>query len=213
MSVPRRDSPVFNDMPLVVLALAATIAAVFLIGTMSPEFDLWARYLGVVITIGIADHPSPLGPWSPFLLHVFLHSGWLHFAFNMGALLAFGTAAARPFGHGWRGQLGFLLFFFASAAGGAAGHILANWGEMAPMVGASTALSGCIAAAGWVRGGRNGMLRLAVPWLLFNLVLAALGTQTMITIAWAGHIGGLVIGAVLYPVFVALFTGRPVDLR
>lgn len=208
MTVPRRDSPVFNDVPIVVLGLAAAIAGVFLAGTLMPGFELWSRYAGVLLPNHVAGHPSPLGPWSPWLLHVFLHSGWLHLGLNVAALLAFGTAAARPFGQALRGQAGFLVFFFICALGGAAGHVLANWNADAPMIGASTALSGCIAAAGWARGGWNGMLRLALPWLFLNLVLAVAGTQMWIAIAWAGHIGGLVAGALLYPLVLAVFGQR-----
>tara|TARA_R100000149_G_C5727890_1_gene48162 strand:- start:282 stop:437 length:156 start_codon:yes stop_codon:yes gene_type:complete len=49
------------------------------------------------------------------------------------------------------------------------------------------------------------MASMALPWLAINLVFAAIGTQMWIAIAWAAHIGGLLAGVTLYPVFLAVF--------
>jgi membrane associated rhomboid family serine protease len=79
------------------------------------------------------------------------------------------------------------------------------------MGGASTGVSGLIAAAGWVRGGFRGMLGLALPWIGFNIVIALTGMVLPIPISWAGHIGGTVAGALLFPLVLAVFgeAGRP----
>ncbi|MFW6413549.1 MAG: rhomboid family intramembrane serine protease, partial [Oceanicaulis sp.] len=145
---------------------------------------------------------------TPYVLHVFVHFGWLHALMNLGALIAFGAAAVRPFGKGLRASLGFLAFFFACAIAGAVLSKAVHWSEPSVMVGASTAISGVLAAAGWAFGGRAGMLRIAVPWLVINAVLALADPVFNHPIAWAGHIGGLVIGMVCYPLFVRTFRAR-----
>ena len=63
----------------------------------------------------------------------------------------------------WRGgsALRFLLFFAVTAAAGTAMHLAVNFGEAVLMVGASAAISGCMAAAtrfAFQRGGPLG------PW-------------------------------------------------
>jgi membrane associated rhomboid family serine protease len=70
--------------------------------------------------------------------------------------LAFGTPVARRFG-----VLRFMLFFAATAAAGAAVHLVTHFGDKAPVVGASAAISGAMAAAirfVFQRGGPLGAL-------------------------------------------------------
>ena len=57
-------------------------------------------------------------------------------------------------------------------------------------------------------GGWRGMLRLALPWIGLNLVIAVTGLAFPIPISWAGHIGGTLAGIVLTPVLIALFGRR-----
>jgi hypothetical protein len=71
-------------------------------------------------------------------------------------LLPFGSALARRFG-AWR----FLAFFAVTAAAGAALHLATHAGEQFPMIGASAAISGTMAAAmrfAFQRGGPLGLL-------------------------------------------------------
>lgn len=151
---------------------------------------------------------APLGGLSPYVLHVFVHAGWWHVLLNMGILLAVGSAAAAPFGRGMPAAAGFIAFYLTCAIAGAALHALIHINEPTVMVGASTAVSGVFAAAGWARGGRAGMLRLAAPWLLINALIAIGGIFYSIPIAWAGHVGGLLAGMLLYPAFVRVFRRR-----
>jgi membrane associated rhomboid family serine protease len=72
-------------------------------------------------------------------------------------LLPFGSAVARRFG-----TVRFLVFFAVTAAAGAALHLATHAGEQYPMIGASAAISGTMAAAmrfAFQRGGPLGMLR------------------------------------------------------
>lgn len=210
-SEPARQ-PVFNALPGVIALLALTMLGVHLL-------DAWAVgqgadgvhsviYNWAVLRTGpfLTQFPTaPVWGTSPYLLHVFVHFGWLHLFVNLGALLAFGAAALRPFGQGLRANLGFLSFFFACAIAGAGLSSLVHANDPQLMAGSSTAISGLVAAAGWASGGRAGMLRLGGPWLAMNLAMAVADQLFAIPISWSGHIGGLLVGMIAYPLFVALF--------
>jgi membrane associated rhomboid family serine protease len=79
--------------------------------------------------------------WS-FVTYAFIHGDLNHLIFNEVWLLAFGTPVARRFG-----PLRFMAFFALTAGAGAAVHLLVHFGEPLPMIGASAAISGAMAAA------------------------------------------------------------------
>lgn len=80
-------------------------------------------------------------PWT-FLTYAFLHGSWTHVLLNVVWLTAFGTAVARRFG-----SARFLLLMALCAVGGAAMQLVTQPGDVLPMVGASAAVSGAMAAA------------------------------------------------------------------
>ena len=84
-----------------------------------------------------------LGPriWT-FLTYALLHADLSHIGFNSLWLLPFGSALARRFG-----ALRFYAFLAATAIAGAAAHLLTHQRELAPMIGASAAVSGAMAAS------------------------------------------------------------------
>ncbi|MEQ8406069.1 MAG: rhomboid family intramembrane serine protease [Oceanicaulis sp.] len=206
-------TPMFNTFAPVVLVLGGLMLLVQISesvaggGGFGHGLVLW---LGVVRTGEMLEQlpPAPLFGLTPYVLHVFVHFGWLHLLMNLGALLAFGPAAARPFGRGWKSTPGFLIFFFTCAVGGAIATTLVHAGTPSIMAGASTALSGVIAGAGFAAGGRGVMTRIALPWLGVNVALAVGDLIFQHPIAWEGHIGGLVTGFAAYPLFVRLFAWR-----
>lgn len=211
----RVREPLFNAFPGVVLVLGAIMLGVQIADSMAAGQGGLAHGLiywaGTLRTGAVADAfpPAPVFGLSPYVLHVFVHFGWAHLLINLGALAAFGAVSRAPFGPGLRGDLGFLVFFFACAIGGAVLHQLTHMSAPSTMAGSSTAISGLLAAAGWVRGGRAGMLRLAAPWLLINLVIAFAGLVFPIPLAWAGHVGGLLVGMAAFPAFVRYLGVRP----
>ena len=79
--------------------------------------------------------------WTP-LSYAFLHGGWLHVGMNCLWLAAFGSPVARRFG-----SPRFLLFCGFSALAGALAHYVTHIADLAPVVGASAAVSGVMAAA------------------------------------------------------------------
>jgi membrane associated rhomboid family serine protease len=77
-----------------------------------------------------------------FFTYAFLHADLLHIGLNLAWLLPFGTALARRFG-AWR----YVIFMLVMSAAGAFAHLVTHPGAMVPMIGASAAISGAMAAA------------------------------------------------------------------
>ena len=140
----------FNIPPVVV----ATIGALGLVHAvrawlLTPRADIQllllfsfipARYDSSQLQ-GVVPGGWAADAWT-FVTYALLHGDVTHLALNGVWLLAFGSAVARRFG-----ALRFLAFFAITAAAGAALHLAAHAGDFFPMVGASAAISGCMAAA------------------------------------------------------------------
>ena len=77
-----------------------------------------------------------------FVTYSLIHGNLTHLCLNAVWLLAFGSAVARRFG-----AARFLAFSAVTAAAGAAAHLATHPGDCWPMVGASAAISGFMAAA------------------------------------------------------------------
>lgn len=153
--------------------------------------------------------PQPLGPLFPYIGHVLVHFGVLHIAMNLAILISIGRPVAAAFGWGGRGALGFVVLFLLCSVAGAVAQILVVGDEQMIMGGASTGVSGLIAAGGWATGGYRGMLRLALPWIGINLAIGLLGMAWPLPVGWAAHIGGTIAGAMLFPLLLPLFRRGP----
>jgi membrane associated rhomboid family serine protease len=95
--------------------------------------------------------------------YAFLHGSWTHVGVNSIWLVAFGPPIARRFG-----SVRFLAFFALTAAAGALAHWAVAPMDFSPLIGASAADSGLMAAAarfifqpGAPLGGSRGFSRLA----------------------------------------------------
>jgi membrane associated rhomboid family serine protease len=165
-------------------------------------------------------------PWTA-VTYAALHGSWTHVLLNSVWLAAFGTPVARRCG-----GLRFALLMLAAAIGGALAHGFVHPLSSVPMIGASAAVSGLMAAAarfvfasgepgpaGWPTQGLGDLLRnrraalfLAIWFgtnLLFGLIATPLGI-TDASIAWEAHIGGFVVGLLLFPV---IERGRHIPVR
>jgi membrane associated rhomboid family serine protease len=166
-----------------------------------------ARVTGEVI--GLDDGPLPL--WLTFLTHIFLHSGWVHLAMNMVFLAWVGRQVEGLVGTGR-----FLLLFFAGGIAGGALQVLLTQTSVAPIIGASGAISAVFAAYAllFARAGEDpatflGMrlsgetvraLRYASLWIGLQLLTGvAFNTQGAGGIAIWAHIGGFVAGLAFAP--------------
>jgi len=142
--------PALNIPPVIVavLALLALIHAVrTLVLTEQQDIDFLltfafvpARYDSSVLG-GVLPGGFGAELWT-FVTYSLIHADWIHFGVNAVWLLPFGSAVARRFG-----AARFLAFYAVTAAAGAAMHLLTHAGEQSPMIGASAAISGTMAAA------------------------------------------------------------------
>jgi membrane associated rhomboid family serine protease len=222
--------PVFN-VPAAVVAALALLAAVHgglaLLPADSDEFVVWvlafipARYVD-----GAGDIPGgPLAAWTSFVTHQFVHGDITHLLINGAWLLVFGSAVARRIG-----AARFLVFGLVCGIAGAITFMFVRWGEAVPMVGASGAISGLMAAgfrlllpaidngdihelresprsvrlatlAECLRSRR--VVLAAAAFVLVNFVIAV--AAPLLTdaagIAWEAHIGGFAAGLLLLGAF------------
>jgi membrane associated rhomboid family serine protease len=141
--------PFFN-MPAPVTALVALLVAIHLARLALPvQLDdqlLWSfGFVPLRFETSMLGPPIPGGwgalIWS-FVTYALLHADLMHLGFNILWLLPFGAAVARRFG-----ATRFFIFMTICAVGGALAHLLTHAGERAPMIGASAAISGAMAAA------------------------------------------------------------------
>jgi membrane associated rhomboid family serine protease len=147
---PHREH-IFN-IPPVIVAMLAAMALIHAVRTLllTPGQDNQLLLLFVFDPVRYGSGvlpggglPGGLGAqiWT-FVTYAFLHASWTHLGVNAIWFLAFGSAVARRFG-----TERFLIFFAVTAAAGAIAHLLAFGGENAPVLGASAAISGTMAAA------------------------------------------------------------------
>jgi membrane associated rhomboid family serine protease len=143
--------PIFN-VPAVIVALAVCLGLIqamveFVLSPQATEtlLELFAfdpaRYGAMVLPGQTLPGGVAADVWT-FVTYALFHASWMHLIFNLIWLLAFGTPVARRFGP-WR----FLAFFAVTAAGGALAHLLTHLGEDVPVIGASAAVIGMMAAA------------------------------------------------------------------
>ncbi|MCR4283386.1 MAG: rhomboid family intramembrane serine protease [Bauldia sp.] len=228
---PATRQPILN-LPLVVSGLIAILFAihairVFLLGS---DGDMQALITFAFIPVR-EIHPEAFAGmalegarvWS-FLTYAFLHGDWGHVTINAVWLAAFGTPLARRFG-----ASRFLLFSAIGAIAGAAAHLAVSPNSLAPMVGASAAISAQMAGASrfvfqtggpmWGRAGFDAYRRPAAPlgevvrdrrvlaflgvWFGINLIFGLTGGAGLAegAVAWDAHIGGFIAGLLLFPLF------------
>ena len=254
VQVNQRSEPMFNVPPVVV----ATVGVLLLVHGLRMLILTDAEDLKFLLTFAFiparydsdlligGSFPGGFGAdlWT-FVTYAFLHADLLHIGLNIAWLLPFGTALARRFGT-WR----YLAFMVTVAIAGAFAHLISHPGEMVPMIGASAAISGAMAAAlrfvfqkggplaAW--RGENHADAYQVPaapllatfrdprfllffgaWLGLN-ALFGLGSVAIVEqgqeIAWQAHIGGFVVGLLLFNAFDPVsrrseFDTKPSDSR
>ena len=138
--------PIFN-VPTAVAAVLVLMAAIHGgLALLPDELDeqmIWtlafvpARYTGMAGEIP----GGPLAAWTSFVTHQLVHGNMMHLLINGAWLLVFGSAVARRIG-----DVRFLVFSLVCGFVGALTFMVAQWGEVVPMVGASGAISGLMAA-------------------------------------------------------------------
>jgi membrane associated rhomboid family serine protease len=168
----------------------------------------------------LTAHAVYAGSWLeqalPFIGYMFVHANWEHVGLNCIWLVPFGTAVARRVGPAL-----FLLLFLICGVAGALLHIAVYWGSESPVIGASAAVSGMMAAAFRLMLAEPGqrlapllsrrILLWSGLWLAVNLVAGLLGLGTehrLQVVAWEAHMGGYFAGLLLMGPFDA-WRGKP----
>ncbi len=109
------------------------------------EVQLWSLRMFAFIPAQVSGGIGEVWPYQrywTFLSYAFVHGNGMHLAFNSLWMLIFGSFVARRL-H----PLRFLALSAVAAAAGAAAMLVSHWGEIVPVIGASGAVSGYMAAA------------------------------------------------------------------
>ncbi len=149
---PRRE-PIFAVPAVVVALIVALIGAYAVFDILAPatQETTWRAFAFVPRRLALALWlPQPIDvltrldiaqPWT-LVTYAFLHGSWTHVLLNSVWLVAFGPPVAQRFG-----ASRFLAFFILTAIAGALTHWLFFQMDAAPLIGASAADSGMMAAA------------------------------------------------------------------
>lgn len=151
---------------------------------------------------GIAAAP----PVATLLTSIFLHANFLHLLGNMLFLWVFGDNVEDAFGH-----VRFLGFYLACGMAAALTHAFMLPASQAPLIGASGAVAGVLAAYlllhprvyVWGLVFKYFPLRLRAiyaigGWIAFQIVMAVADMQGS-QVGWWAHVGGILAGAALTP--------------
>jgi membrane associated rhomboid family serine protease len=220
--IPISDENPLRSIPFqwVTIALVIVNTVVFLFGNVqaSPgaiaSFALIPSELFAVKVFGgavpVPGEAMQIPEGLTLITYQFLHGDIFHLLSNMLFLWVFGDNVEDSMGH-----LKFLLFYLLCGIAGGLAHAAFLPSSGLPLIGASGAVAGVIAAylvlhprvRVWVLAFRFFPLRISAAWVLglwvatqFVMIFIAPNDQ----VAWWAHVGGLVAGAIL-----VLFMRRP----
>jgi len=231
--LPIRDDNPTSRTPAVTLSLIAACIGIYLYqaGLGTGEGHRFILALGAIpaVLTGSAELPPEL-TLVPALLtpltSMFLHGGLMHLGGNMLYLWIFGNNIEDSMG-----AVRFLAFYLICGVAAATTHVLQQPDSIAPMVGASGAISGVLGAylilfpwarvfvwfgfifAFWVPA--IFMLGLWFGMQALSLLSDPSGVDS--GVAWWAHVGGFVTGLALTPLLkrrgVPLFSRQPTVRR
>ena len=138
--------------------------------------------------------PSRAGEWWRIFTSAFIHLGPIHLAFNMLVLYQYGSLVERMYG-----PIEYAVIYLLCAAGGSVLTILVDPVQSA--AGASGAIFGLVGLLFVVSRRHHAVLgreaRMMVAGIGGFVVYLLIFTFLVPGISWTGHIGGLLVGAVL----------------
>ncbi len=212
MFIPLHDANSLKYIKLqyVTFGLIAANVIVFLLTTMGSENFSQATLVGFGYIPSVVFDEAELPPEYvlvpesfTYITYAFLHGDIFHLGGNMLFLWVFGDNVEDALGH-----FRFLAFYLLCAVGGALVHGLVDTASQMPLIGASGAIAGVVAAylilhprvKIWVLAFARIPLRLPAYivlalWIAFQLLMFLAGGDDQIS--WACHVGGIVTGAVL----------------
>lgn len=207
--------PLFNDMPSVVLWLLGLNIGVFVLVWLAGEIGLSGIFVLTDFLVlkatdwyapGEGVLPRPLQAVISLVGYQFMHADIFHIALNMLMLLALGRPLARVLG-----SRRFLDFYLLTGAAGGLVFVLINvLGDGGAAVGASGAICGLYGGMiqsihsghdGYLRHSERGAANALALLILIQIVFAYFAASSGTPIAWEAHVGGLLAGFLLFPLF------------
>lgn len=199
----------FQYVTVSLIVINVLVYVFFVSGVFGDALEATAYSFGVVPAVYndyaiLPDEYDVVPPWATLITYQFVHGGFLHLVGNMLFLWVFGDNVEDALGH-----FRFLVFYLLCGVAAAMVHDLVQPTSEVPLVGASGAVSGVIAAylmlhprvRVWVLVLWRLPLRLRAVWVLSFWVLLQfamlVGTDEEDNTAWWAHVGGLAAGAVL----------------
>ncbi len=210
------DSPLkLPRLPLVTWGLIVANVVVFALETAAPASSQ-ATFVAFAVTpaniTGVPINPTPVPPYLTLVTYMFLHANFWHLAGNMIFLWVFGDDVEEAMG-----PLRFIAFYFGSGILAALAFTAAAPYSQLPLVGASGAIAGVLAAYLMFRPCQKvsvfvpyvllwfvvrPVVRIDAFWVLGGWILLqfwSISVQTQDDVAYMAHVGGLVSGAALFP--------------
>jgi membrane associated rhomboid family serine protease len=198
----------------VTIGMIAVNVLVFLITAAGGEATSQAAVLGLgyipSVVFDIAELPPEfvlIPENATYVSYAFLHADAWHLGGNMLFLWIFGDNVEDAMGH-----IRYFFFYLICAAAGAFVHGMMAPESQAPLIGASGAVAGIVAAylllhprvKVWILAFGRIPLRIPawialVAWIGFQIVMFAAAGDDQVS--WAAHVGGIVAGAMLVLVF------------
>jgi rhomboid family protein len=211
------DSPLkLPKWPIVTWGLIGANVLVFIFtATASPEMRIAITHFAVTpanIT-GAPINPTPIPPYLTLGSHMFLHANVFHLLGNMIFLWVFGDDVEEAMG-----PLRFVGFYLGSGVVAALAFIATAPHSQVPLVGASGAIAGVLAAYLMFRPCQKVMVfvpyfllwfvvrpvvKLDAFWVLGGWILIQfwdLSQQAQSDVAYMAHVGGFFAGAAAFPV-------------
>lgn len=200
--------------PFVTYALIGFTAGLWVVtGALVPASQADATVLGFGIipallwgSASLADSIAHVPAAATLLTSIFLHANFLHLLGNMLFLWVFGDNVEDAFGH-----VRFLGFYLVCGMAAALCHAIMLPGSQQPLIGASGAVAGVLAAYlmlhprvyVWGLVLKYFPLRLRAiyaigAWIMFQIVMALANIQGS-EVGWWAHVGGILAGAALTP--------------
>jgi membrane associated rhomboid family serine protease len=202
------------------ITLNVLVFVIFESGLVVDGFLATVWGLGLTPVLLLDGLPPPpdialVPEWATLVTYSFVHADLWHLGGNLLFLWVFGDNVEDALGH-----LKYLVFYLACAAAGGFLHAVMMSGSDGPLVGASGAVAGVVAAYLMLHPRVKlwilvlGRIPLRIPavwplaaWVAYQFISPLLMAEDQI--AWWAHIGGLVAGAALVTVLrrpgVALF--------
>ena len=195
-----------DNRPIATIVLVGICVLVFLYQMTLPALEEYRFLLKTGLIprrlLTSADLPAPLDiiPASATLVtSMFVHSGVAHIIVNMIVLVSFGTLVEAMLG-----RPRYLIIYFLSGIAGGLVHAFVMPTSETPVIGASGAISGVMAAA-FLAAPKMRILLFIVPmpfYIAIALILGAHAVAIVIDwepgIAWWAHLGGFAAGALLF---------------